>query len=356
MKVRPASGGFGCSVVRLFHASPRRETRIAVLAGFSLAASFAASPCRADECKVEVEGAMTLPWRDALEALAPVATGHGDCARIRLALANDAARLTFVTTDGRSAERELQHPSELGPTVEALLVAGVRKEATDEPAPSSTIVATPPTVPTSESAPLQSSERLEDKVDDAASRSGGSARASTGAHFGLGLGFRTEAEGLSRPVLAGSGVLAAGGLELGIWGAYEFKYFALGGADEPGLPEQGSTADQSPSDPAASEPDRKSSAVVAGISVGHRVALRYTSLIGSGRLGVAALQHPEADRRQAEFRVGAGLGATFPPRARLRLRADLTADVVPYDVSSNDATTTLWWALGGLLGIEVGGS
>jgi hypothetical protein len=81
---------------------------------------------------VELRGAPSEPWLRAGRAIEALTTDPSDCARIEIELepSTDAARLIFVTQDGRRAERRLAHPDELMPTVVALGIRGVSESST----------------------------------------------------------------------------------------------------------------------------------------------------------------------------------------------------------------------------------
>ena len=104
---------------------PTRLARAALVAAWACAAWFGARVCVAAPCPVELRGAPSEPWLRAGRAIEALTTDPSDCARIEIELEQsaDAARLIFVTRDGRRAERRLAHPDELMPTVAAL---GVR--------------------------------------------------------------------------------------------------------------------------------------------------------------------------------------------------------------------------------------
>lgn len=363
MKVGAASGEYRDVAVRLSRVPSRFDQRSACVGLAFVAASLLCLPCSAaTTCELEIAGSLTPPWRDAVDALEPLDTPDGDCASLRLSLTNDVARVTFVTADGRRAERELEDPRELKATIDALLVTGATADVPSPRAPlreepESSLTAAPRSPPDPSDSPTTASASTP-------------LRANPGARFGLMLGARGGAEGLVSPVVAGFGTLNAGRWELGVWGAFEVKYYAVGlagSATEPGTAKD--AAALPPAAPASPAPaaapaeegkvpieDRPSSAIVAGILVGRRWPLRRLAVTGAGRLGVAALQNVESDRSDAEIRVGAGLGVVFPPEGALRLRADLVGDVVPQDIGGNGTPGTPWWAFAVMLGVEVGGS
>ena len=102
---------------------------------------------------------------------------------------------------------------------------------------------------------------------------------------------------------------------------------------------------------------------VLGIGVGRREPVGPNTLLGSGRLMLAALNdEPDASedsRGRAEVRLGAWSGLVTPSRAEVRFRADLGFEAVPHQFlrkhGPEDPPLTPWWAASLLLGAEIGG-
>ena len=64
-----------------------------------------AIPCRAGECPVEVTGEQSVPWQQATRELAASQLTDRDCASIHVDITDEGTRVTFITPDGRRAER-----------------------------------------------------------------------------------------------------------------------------------------------------------------------------------------------------------------------------------------------------------
>jgi hypothetical protein len=301
---------------------------------------------------VDIAGAESVEWQEAARSLAASGLTDQDCASIRLdVIDGGGARLTFITLDGRRAERRLASPDELHPTVEALCVTGPDAEQ-----------------PVLQSQPLPQShpERIKD-TSPAASRTKSASAGSTapapsaddfGAIFALRSGARGGADALLSPVLTGSAALMLQRWELGVMAAWEILYFDL--------------QNQTPS-------DRESGAMVLGVAVGRREPLAGVAVLAGGRLSIAMLTQyscdsavsapaeesaaveETCDRGPTEWRVGAYLGVALPREGGLRFRADLEGDLVGMDGPATTASPaerhaiTPAWAVTCLLGVEVGG-
>ncbi|HMJ13555.1 MAG TPA: hypothetical protein VK524_19180, partial [Polyangiaceae bacterium] len=128
--------------------------------------------------------------------------------------------------------------------------------------------------------------------------------------------------------------------ELGVLGVYELHYTDV--------------SNHVPS-------DRDARALALGIGVGRREPLENAALLVGARLFVAAVDHRDQQvSSSAEGRAGVYLGMALPERARLRLRADLTADFVAAGAVSATSRAgesvvpvTPAWALGAMIGVEV---
>jgi hypothetical protein len=304
---------------------PTRLARAALVAAWACAAWVSARVCVAASCPVELRGAQSEPWLRAGRATEAMTTDPSDCARIEIELerSTDAARLIFVTRDGRRAERRLAHPDELMPTVVALSVQGVSESSTP-------VLEDRPMAPT----------RVADAVAPLDPPPSGPAAAPGDARalFALLGGTRTGAGRLMSPVLGGAAAITLERWELGINLAIELQYFKLN----------------------LSELDAPSSAASVGVTVGRREPIADVELLFGARAMVAALndesQKDSGERRRAELRLGAYLGGAWPRQRSSRFRADLALDVVPHEsLGASGTPVTPWLAVSALMGMEFGG-
>jgi hypothetical protein len=278
-------------------------------------------PCAAASCPVEVSGPASERWVLAVRSIEAPSAAPGDCGHIRLDVGDTGARLLFVTRDGRRAERELDHPDELAPTVLALGVTGVTEDELPElPLPDLRHA-------TDRAAPLEAvpASTLVSPPEDAR------------AFFSFHGGTRFGSNGLMSPVLGAAASIALRRWELGVSGAFDVQYFDLGRSVE-----------QAPS-----------SALCAGVSVGRREPIGFADLAFGARLMLAALndesQKDSGERGRAELRLGAYVGAAFGSRGSTRFRTDLVVDFVPHDVVGALGTPiTPRLAVSALFGMEVG--
>jgi hypothetical protein len=97
--------------------------RNAAFVALGAVAAFAPRTAHAGNCPLLVRPEPADPYwgRAATEAQAAVTQSPGDCASAVIDVDGQAARLTFVTTDGRQAVRTLHDPTELAPTLQALM-------------------------------------------------------------------------------------------------------------------------------------------------------------------------------------------------------------------------------------------
>ncbi len=331
-------------------ASHRNQRGPLTLGGLTLVLGTAATlPCRAaGTCALEVTGPDTPAWREAVGSLDLRAADDSDCATIRLALGDDTSRLTFVTNDGRTAERDLREPSELAPTLEALLVTGTpsspEREREPEPRPAST---PPPPAPS----------RLRPPTLDASNPPALAAPAldALTAAFTLQLGVRGGAGGLASPLLHGAVTMDRSRWEIGVWGALEPDYGAFGSdASAPAEVQAPMAPGEIRAEPVPQRGNASAGAV--GVMVGRRFPFTHLDVVLGARLGVAALRHYDGSDDGAELRTGTALDLVFPRRSTLRFRTGLGAELVPNDLRRSSAAAVPWWALSGRLGIEVGGT
>lgn len=304
---------------------PTRLARAALVSTWACAAWTAAPVCVAASCPVELRGTPSEPWLRASRAIEALTTDPSDCARIEIEVerGTGAARLIFVTQDGRRAERHLTHPDELMATVVALGVQGVNESSRPVPedgpkAPARAANAVPP---------------LDSPPSEPAAAPGEGRAVST-----LLVGTRAGAGRRVSPVLGGAAALALEHWELGINSALEVQYFNL----------------------RQSGPDTPSSAVSVGVTVGRREPIADVELLFGTRSMVAAVndesREDNGERIGAELRLGAYLGCVWPRQWSSRFRADLALDVVPHKSPSAIGTpVTPWLAGSALMGVEFGG-
>lgn len=304
---------------------PARLARAALVAAWACAAWAGARVCVAASCPVELRGAPSEPWLRAGRAIEALTTDPSDCARIEIEIerSTDAARLIFVTRDGRRAERRLAHPDELVPTVAALGVRGASEIST-------------PVLEDGTTAPARAADAVPplDSPPSKPAAAPGEARAV----FALLGGTRAGAGRLVSPVLGGAAAIAIEHWELGINLALELQYFDLH----------------------LSELDGPSSAASVGVTVGRREPIADVELSFGARSMVAAVndesQNDSGERGRAELRLGAYLGAVWPRQRSSRLRADLALEVVPHEsLGAIGTPVTPWLAVSALMGVEFGG-
>ncbi|MDF3071114.1 MAG: hypothetical protein K0R38_6715 [Polyangiaceae bacterium] len=302
--------------------APTRLAR-AVLVGASVWGG--AGVCAAASCPVEFRGVPSEAWLGAGRAIEALTMDPGDCARIELELeqSTDAARLTFVTRDGRRAERRLTHPDELMPTVVALGVRGPTETST-------------PQVEDRPMGPARTADAVS-PLDSAPSVPSAGPREAR-ALFALLGGARAGTGRLVSPVIGGAAAIALDRWELGLHLAIELQYFDL----------------------RLSEPDGPSSAASVGVTVGRREPIADVELLFGARSMVAAVNDESVkdsgERGRAELRVGAYLGGVWPRARSPRFRADLALDVVPHgSLGSIGTRVTPWLAVSALVGVEFRG-
>jgi hypothetical protein len=302
---------------------PTRLARAALVTAWACAAWVGSRVCVAASCPVELRGAPSEPWLRARRAIEALATDPSDCARIEIELeqSTDAARLIFVTRDGRRAERRLAHPDELMPTVVALGVRGDSETPVLEDGPM---------------APARAADAVSplDSPPSAPAAAPGEARAL----IALLGGTRGGTGRLVSPVLGGAAAIAVGRWELGINLALELQYFNLD----------------------LSEPDVRTSAASVGVTVGRREPIADAELLFGARSMVAALndesRKDSGERGHAELRLGAYLGGIWPRQRSSRWRVDLALDVVPHEsLGAIGRRVTPWLAVSALMGVEFGG-
>jgi hypothetical protein len=341
--------------VSLGNALDKRRPDPLTLGGLAFAfGSAAALPCHAAlPCALSVTGPATPAWLDAVDSLDLRAAENSDCAAIRLTLGKDASHLVFETNDGRSAERDLHDPSELAPTLSALLVTGVPASPEPEPEPEE-----PDSEPDPPPLTRPVPQRATDVDDDREHSPSSSGADMLTAAFSLQLGARGGAGGLVSPVVYGQVVMDRSRWEIGVWGALEPQY------ESPGRIGTGDTRAVDPMpmpvpngqraiEPLPPEP---ASAAAVGVMVGRQVAFTHLDVVFGGRVGVAALHHFDGSPDGAELRVGTGVDFVFPRTSTLHFRTGLGAELVPGGLDRSGPGSVPWWAFAARLGFEVGGS
>ena len=305
---------------------PTRLARAALVVAWACAVWVGARVCVAASCPVELRGAPSEPWLRAGRAIEALTTDPSDCARIEIELERStaAARLIFVTLDGRRAERRLAHPDDLMPTVVALGVRGPSEIST-------------PVLEGAPMAPARAAD-LVSRLDSPPSGPAAAAPSEARALFAVLGGTRGGVGRLVSPVLGGAAAIAVDRWELGINLALELQYFDLH----------------------LSEPDGPSSAASVGVTVGRREPIADVDLSFGARSMVAAVndesRKDSGERGRAELRLGAYLGAVWPRQSSSRFRADLALDVVPHEsLGAVGTPVTPWLAVSALMGVEFGG-
>lgn len=283
----------------------------------------------ADPCSVDVSSALSPEWQRAARSLDAGELGDGDCERVRVRATERGAAVTVTTRDGRRAERPMEKPEELAPTVAALRVTVVTEKEDDvtaAAAPAVTAAARGPAADRGPVAPARAS------ADD------GSATL-----LSLGAGTRGGEGAFYSPVVAGTVSLLRSRWEFGLGGSLEFQYTNV-------------------SKPDSDTPGGGGAAL--GVFGGRREPAGAFELFGGARLSVAALfgnmdvsvpamvqERPPAQENPAEARIGGYLGASVPRQSAVRLRADLSAELAAGP--RQDPKLSPQWAMGALLGLEL---
>jgi hypothetical protein len=330
--------------------SHRKHPGPLTLGGLAFSLGTAATlPSRAaTSCDLEVTGPDTPAWREAVGSLDLRASDDSDCGTIRLTLGAEASRLTFVTKDGRIAERELREPSELAPTLEALLVTGeaARPEPAPEPEPDrprparrESLAPQRPVEVDALNRPVPTAPTLDTLT----------------AAFTVALGVRGGAGGLVSPVVYGAVTMDRNRWEIGVWGALEPHYAGVGG-DATAPVELTAPEPQTTVRPQRVGPPEPGSAAAVGVMCGRRFPFTHLDLVLGARLGVAAVRRFDGWNDGTEVRVGTGADLVFPRASTVRFRTGFGAEVVPNELGRSGTATVPSWALVARVGVEVGGS
>lgn len=159
----------------------------------------------------------------------------------------------------------------------------------------------------------------------------------THAVFGAQAGLRAGADHLVSPCIGAFASVLSSRWELGVLGRYEAHYVStLGDSDRP-----------------------ETSSVVFGVSAGLREPLGEFAVRG-GISGLLAALHEDGGNKegQAEARVGGYIGGVWPERGRFGIRADLSIEMVPYNIGRSQQNATgssslPWWGVATTVGLEI---
>lgn len=268
------------------------------------------APGAAHACRLEVKGQVSAAWRQALARMSLAAEA---CSVLRLELSAEEALLLFSTRDGRQATRSLAAPSELAPTIDALLVTDALTSAEQASEPPAAKLAVPAVL---KMRPADTADRRRDVA--------GLVALLAGARGGA---MQTRVS----PLLNVQGLLRIDRWEVGLQLGWEIMQFdAVRGGTQHG----------------------KWMALVPALSFARRWPLARSALLLGGRLGIEAsipieqrYQSPLSMRQNVddaalgmssltfvprlrnEAWTGIVLGVVFPLRSALRLRAELCADL-----------------------------
>ena len=242
------------------------------------------------------------------------------CSSVLVDASGGGATLTFRTRDGQSVQRQIDAPIELEPTIESLSVEGPTSTTTVDGARPT------PVAPADQGRQKEAASKVSDPY-------------AINPLYGAQLCVRAGADHLVSPCIGAFGAVPIGNWELGILGRFEGHYVStLGGND--GAPETSSLA--------------------FGVSAGHRTPVGpFAVRIGlTGLLAAVREDARSEDRGRAEGRFGGFLGGVWPARSRIRLRADLAFEVVPYSIGRSEtnitgASSLPWWGITTAVGVEL---
>lgn len=329
-------------------------------------------------CPLIIDGEPSRAWLEAARALPELRATDTDCARVHLQLDEHGARLTYTTREGRDAVRRLTDPEELSTTLAALAerapVASAPASAAEETAGGAAARSAQRSPDASQSSshhaanegarevhalPLRDAEAMTRSTPQAAAAL--ETTPGTEALFAIHAGLRGGQNGLMSPVLRGAISLHAGALELGVAASWDLRYARISNAEE--------------------APART---IAGGVFAAWREPAGDVALLAGGQLSLAVWTDNHAIRPElhlvdvsgrtieitengAEARAGIWAGAVWPRTATIRMRAELSADVVPRATRRSDvrmvsplvppdpqAPNTPGWAFGATLGVEVG--
>jgi hypothetical protein len=298
------------------------------LAYFAPSSAVAGTTCSMRIVADGVDAAWATAARDLARHLRSDREGNA-CGSIHLRVAGDSVDLVLVTQDGRRAVRELAEPTELAPTVEAMLInldsdsAETRHELV-----SSDRAVVEPGPPDQRPAP-----QLETPAKQA-----------TSVVIGGSLGVRVGGN-LATPVVGAFGSLVSDPWEIGVAGQWEAAYQSLG-ADSPR--------------------PWSAAAIAAGVALGRRQHLSSALDLRAGVTLAGALLHQETHHQKpeqwltrADARLGGYAGLLWPRRGVIRFRTELAFDVIPPTGQSQSAAPDVaalpTWAASLTIGAETNG-
>ncbi|MGC4087521.1 MAG: hypothetical protein QM756_06445 [Polyangiaceae bacterium] len=276
-----------------------------------MTSAHAADPCRIQLVPERAGTSWRLAVRASEQQLAEADASDSDCKEIRVEVTGRKARVIMLTGDGREAERPVERPSDLGPTIGALVIT-VQQQAAPEPSPE---VAAKP----EPEKPREPVVRVEPVATDSAPRS----------HLMLALSGvgRVAAPGAwASPGFGGGLAFAHGGWELGAGAEWMPTTYALSGT----LPAGFKASSLSLAASGGVRRGRGSVAWLAGLSLG--AAFMSVQANNDDVMMVDNTDDTASDVETAkpiETRVGAYAGFAFPARSRLRLRPELRFGAVP---------------------------
>ncbi len=338
--------------------SRARRTRLPLprpLVGLGLAAALSSGVARAEHretCHLELR-AEGLPsgtrWAVAFGELRQrqqLAQVPLTCRRLSLVVHTGGATVRYRLADGRLAERGLQHPSELLPTVEALSIVALPSRAAPPPGAAAARV-TEPTVAygfVAHSAmsaapalglpsPAEPADRAEQEHAD-----GEPAPEAVAVRGALQLGARSAGSRSTSPLASALLAVGAGRAELGVTAGYELGYRAPGGEGAP---------------------DR---ALSLGVLAGLRQRTHGPTVLAGGQAQVGLIHgHGGAAAQRAEARLGGYAGVVFEDALPFALRTQLGLDWVPGRVGQgrSGASSELAspsWGVSVSVGVELGGA
>lgn len=308
----------------------RTRTVIAFLAAAVIAGG-EITRARAEElnggdCRVNVaQEDVPVAWRSAVAAIRARlrdAGGDADCRAVAIVVEHDGALVFLTTRDGRQALRRLDSPDELAPVLDALLVTLPPRKASSGLSALSRLSNGPPS-----SIPAH----LERRPLPLGS-------ASSAVFFALTAGGRLSApSGFASPSFSVRAGAVVGSWELAAFGQWDPAHVLLDGA---------------------APPEFSMSRYDAGVFVGRRVPAGETSLAFGATTSVALISESGAEDAFAEEPlIGAYAAVLWPARARIRGRAELSADGAvtrvgrPLRIDSS-LPPLPWWSAAASAGVE----
>jgi hypothetical protein len=279
------------------------------------------------QCTIDVVGPESAAWLHAADELDFELSEHAGASRCQAVVVEaygGQAKLTYTANDGRTAERQIEDPLELLPTVQALSAEGPRSSLESPPAAATSPM--PAKAPSPKDQIEQPQAQAESKPYDLHPL------------FGAQVGFRAGADHLISPCVGLFGAVPIDRWELGIVGRFEAHYVSTLGGNE-NVPE--------------------TSTVAFGVTAGRREPLGVFQMRAGVTGLLAAIHEDKGNKRgQAEARLGAYGGAVLPLHGRLGLRGDLAFELVPYSIGRSQTNATgvyslPWWGVTSVIGVEI---